>query len=122
MNPSFANRRGIEPVASFVVRMIVFFVLLMTVALTSFAQDANSGRKVTRRVPPVYPEIARQARLTGTVRLVAVVAPNGSVKVTQPVGGNPVLLRSASDAVMQWKFTAAPQETKESVEINFAPN
>ena len=66
--------------------------------------------------------IARQARLSGKVRLVAVVAPNGSVKHTQPVGGNPVLLQSAAEAVMQWKYAPAPEENAdEQVEIFFAP-
>ena len=57
----------------------------------------------------------------GTVRLMAVVAPNGSVRLTQPIGGNPVLLQSATDAVMQWKYAPASGETKEQVEISFAP-
>jgi Gram-negative bacterial TonB protein C-terminal len=55
------------------------------------------------------------------VRLVAVVAPSGSVKLTQPVGGNPVLLQSAAEAVMRWKYEPAPEETKEQIEISFAP-
>jgi TonB family protein len=107
-------------------RLLIFvFVLLLAAGSgAAFAQRSNPsehGRKITRRVNPAYPQLARTLRLAGTVRLVAVVAPNGSVKLTQPVGGNPVLLQSAAEAVMQWKYEAAPAETKETVEIQFAP-
>lgn len=90
----------------------------------AFAQGDNAsggGRKVTRRVLPIYPPVGRRARLAGKVRLLAVVAPNGSVRLTQPVGGNPVLLQSAAEAVMRWKYAPGPAETKEQVEIQFAP-
>jgi len=104
--------------------ILLFVALLTTGSAAAFAQGSNaseSGRKVTRRVLPAYPQVARQARLVGKVRLLAVVAPNGSVKLTQPLGGNPVLLQSAAEAVMHWKYTPAPEETKEQVEISFAP-
>ncbi|MGB9233553.1 MAG: energy transducer TonB [Terriglobales bacterium] len=104
--------------------IFVFVALLTAGSVAASAQGSKAPereRKVTRRVPPAYPQVARQARLSGKVRLVAVVAPNGSVKHTQPVGGNPVLLQSAAEAVMQWKYAPAPEETTEQVEIFFAP-
>jgi TonB family protein len=88
------------------------------------AQDsdlAEHGRKVAHRVIPNYPELAKQMKITGTVRLVAVVAPNGTVKMTQAVGGSPVLLKAAEDAVMKWKYASAPEESKELIELHFSP-
>jgi protein TonB len=102
----------------------LFLALLAAVSASGHAQDADASahqRKVTHRVTPAYPELAKQARLRGTVRLVAVVAPNGAVKQTLPVGGNPVFLKSAAEAVLQWKFVAASAESKELVEIQFEP-
>lgn len=102
----------------------VFGVLLTAGSPATFGKGSNAsepGRKITHRVNPAYPQVARQAHLVGTVRLLAVVAPNGSVKLTQPLGGNPVLLESATEAVMQWKYAPAPEETKEKVEISFSP-
>ena len=90
----------------------------------SFAQDADApdhGRKIVHRVLPSYPELAKPMRLAGTVRLLAVVAPNGTVKGTEPVGGNPVLLKSAEDAVMKWKYVNASEESKELIELHFSP-
>jgi TonB family protein len=106
------------------VQILFLIALLAGVSAVGLAQDGDAPareRKITHRVTPAYPDLARQARLKGTVRLVAVVAPNGSVKETKPVGGNPVLLKSAAEAVLQWKFASAPAESKELVEIQFEP-
>jgi TonB family protein len=96
---------------------------LLTLCAAALAQEdgAEHGRKVTQRVIPSYPELARQMRITGTVRLVAVVAPNGTVKMTEPVGGSPVLLKAAEDAVLKWKYVAAPEESRELIELHFSP-
>lgn len=106
------------------VQILFLIALLAGVSVGGRAQDADAPaheRKVTHRVMPAYPELARQARLKGMVRLIAVVAPNGSVKATLPVGGNPVLLKSAAEAVMQYKFASAPTESKVLIEIQFEP-
>ena len=65
------------------------------------------SRKAKSRVAPVYPEIARRMSITGTVKLAVVVSPNGAVKSTKVVGGHPVLVNAALDAVKQWKFEPA---------------
>jgi TonB family protein len=72
-------------------------------------------------VAPVYPALASRMQISGTVRVQAVVAPNGSVRFTQVVGGSPVLAKAAVDAIEKWKWNPAPQETKEVIELNFHP-
>jgi outer membrane biosynthesis protein TonB len=59
--------------------------------------------------------------LSGTVKVVAVVAPDGTVKNVQPVGGSPLLLQAAEDAVYKWKYAPAGAESKEPVELHFNP-
>jgi len=106
-------------------RYAILVLLGLTVLATAFAQDIDlpeHGRKVTHRVMPTYPELAKQMRITGTVRLFAVVAPNGTVKMTEPVGGSPVLLKAAEDAIMKWKYVAGPEESKELIELHFVPD
>ena len=76
-------------------------------------------RKVTLRVAPDYPELAKRMHLEGSVKIEAVVRPNGSVKSTRVIGGNPVLVQSAADAVSKWKFETAPNETTEVVQLSF---
>jgi TonB family protein len=59
--------------------------------------------------------------IVGTVRVVATVAPDGTVKSVQPMGGSPLLLQAASDAVNKWKFAPASAESKEVIELHFDP-
>ena len=58
--------------------------------------------------------------LGGTVKMVAVVAADGSVKKIEPVGGSPLLMQAAQNAVSQWKFAPGP-ESRETVELRFTP-
>ena len=57
----------------------------------------------------------------GKVRLAVVVAPNGSVKSTKAMGGHPLLVSAAQDAVRKWKFEPAGDESSGVVEIEFKP-
>jgi TonB family protein len=86
--------------------------------LPVFAQEALS-RKTQTRVAPVYPDLARRMRIAGTVKVIVVVAPNGTLKNTRVVGGNPVLVNAAVDALKQWKFEPASEETTGTVEFKF---
>ncbi len=90
--------------------------------LPALAQQPEGLRKILDRVTPRYPELARPLNLAGTVKLAVTVAPNGSVKSVRAVGGNPVLLKAAQDAISRWKWAPAPQESQEVVEFRFHPN
>jgi TonB family protein len=83
--------------------------------------QANSYRKVTSRIAPNYPELAKKMHLRGIVRVEAVVRANGSVKSTRIMGGNPVLVDAAADAVSKWKFEPGPNETTELIQLTFVP-
>jgi periplasmic protein TonB len=56
-------------------------------------------------VPPVYPEIARRARIEGKVILDAVIGENGRVRDIRVLHSEPLLDAAAMDAVRQWQFT-----------------
>lgn len=86
-----------------------------------FAQDAETPRKVVNKVLPQYPAWARELRVSGTVRVEAVVTPSGKVKLVEIKGGHPVLAQAAVDAVSKWKWEPASHESRESVELKFLP-
>jgi protein TonB len=91
--------------------------------LSSGQQVGPDGqRKILSRVMPVYPQLARRTNVSGTVKLDALIAPDGTVKATEVVGGNPILIQAAVDAVRKWKFGAAAQPTKERIELKFSPH
>jgi TonB family protein len=85
---------------------------------TDTAQAA--GRRAVDKVPAVYPELAKRNRIRGVVKVEVVVRENGTVKSAKVLGGSPVLVDSAADAVRKWKFEPASQETTEVVQIEFA--
>jgi TonB family protein len=103
-------------------RALILTVVLM--ALTLMPATAQTGvpvsdRKVSTRVTAVYPELAKKMHIHGAVRVEAIVRPNGTVKSTRVLGGNPVLVTAAEDAVSRWKFEPAQAETTEVVQLVF---
>lgn len=60
--------------------------------------------KLIKRVIPMYPPLARQARVSGTVQLVGVIAKDGTIQQLQVASGHPLLVRAALDAVRQWIY------------------
>jgi len=87
------------------------------------AQDPENEivRRAKTKVQPAYPELARKMNITGTVKVIVVVAPNGTLKNTRVLGGNPVLVNAAVDALKRWKFEPASQESTGTVEFKFQP-
>jgi len=104
-------------------KVIASVIILLAPVFVATAQNAPaaspSGRKVISRVAPVCPELARRMHIQGVVKLEAIVKANGSVRATRVLGGNPVLVEAATDAVTKWKFEAAPNETTEVVQLSF---
>jgi TonB family protein len=84
--------------------------------------SGRTERKIATKVEPVYPELAKRMNVKGIVKLEVVVRPNGTVRSTKVVGGNPVLIDSAIDAVRKWKFEAASGETTGVVDVLFEPH
>jgi TonB family protein len=100
---------------------LALFAGLFTQTNTAQAQG-HAERKVVNRVAPVYPELAKRMHVSGVVKLEVVIRANGDVKSTKVMGGNPVLIESASEAVRKWKFEAAREDTTEVVQLTFAPH
>ncbi len=83
-------------------------------------QKAN----LIRQVRPVYPPLARQARIQGTVKLTAIIAKNGSIEKLEVLSGHPLLIPSALQAVKQWRYkptllNGQPVEVVTQVDVNF---
>ncbi len=97
-------------------------VLVSSCPLARSQQDqAETKRKLITKVIPAYPGLARKMNLAGSVKIEAVILPNGSVKSTQTLGGHPLLVQAAVDAVHSCKWEPAPHETKEIIIFNFHP-
>ncbi len=106
------------------VLILISALLLLVVTGSTFAQNtgASTDRKVLSHTSPVYPDLAKKMHIRGTVKVEAVVRPNGTVKSTRVLGGNPVLINAAQDAVTKWKFEAGQSETTQIVQLAFDGN
>jgi TonB family protein len=79
-------------------------------------------RKVKTRVAPTYPELARRMNLHGSVKVMVTVLPNGDLKDTKVMGGNPILVNAAMEALKKWRFEPAQEESSGTVEFKFGPS
>jgi TonB family protein len=76
------------------------------------------------KTEPVYPPIAHQARVQGTVVLSAVISTEGSIETLTLKSGHPMLVQAAIDAVKQWKYKPyllnnEPVEVDTEIRVNF---
>jgi protein TonB len=76
------------------------------------------------RVQPIYPSIARQARIQGTVELRAIISKAGTIEQLVVVRGHPMLVTSAIEAVRQWRYRPyllnnEPIEVETEITVNF---
>src|SRR5271165_1047619 len=88
------------------------------------SQGVSQGLLV-RKVNPVYPPLARQARVSGTVVLRAIIGTDGSIENLTLVSGHPMLAPAAIEAVKQWKYrpyllNGNPIKVDTEVTVNFA--
>lgn len=79
---------------------------------------------ILRRVLPVYPVLAKQARIQGTVRLIGIIATDGTIQQLQVIQGHPLLVAAAVDAVRQWIYrptmlNGEPVEVVAPIDVNF---
>jgi len=79
---------------------------------------------LTRKVTPLYPPLAKQARIQGVVRFTALIGADGSVINLQLVEGHPLLVPSAQEAVQQWQYkptllNGAAAEVITQIDVNY---
>jgi TonB family protein len=114
--------------------LAAFTALLVACASLAWPQDAppvphrvtskEMGERLINRVAPLYPPLARQARIQGTVMLLAVINKSGDVQSVQLISGHPMLAPAAIAAVKQWKYRPyllndEAVEVETTVQVNF---
>jgi len=88
---------------------------------------AVTAASLINRVQPVYPPLARQTRVSGTVRLHAIISKDGSVQQLEVMSGHPLLVQAALDAVRQWRYrptllNGEPVEVDTTIDVIFSLN
>ena len=110
-----------------VIRQAIGIVVLVCVGASIVGLPSQTwaqtelNRKVKTRVDPPYPALARRLNIRGSVKILVVVAPSGELKESKVVGGNPILVDAAMDALKRWKFEPATESSTGTVEFKFQP-
>lgn len=76
-------------------------------------------RKVKSKTAPAYPELAKRMNVNGKVKIEVIITPDGKVRSTRVIGGHPLLVQACQDAVKEWKFFPASEETTQVIEFDF---
>ena len=83
--------------------------------------------RILNRVQPMYPPLARQTRISGTVRLHAIISKDGKIQQLEVMSGHPLLQQAALDAVRQWRYQPTllngdPVEVDTTIDVIFSLN
>jgi len=83
--------------------------------------------RIINRVQPSYPPLARQTRISGTVRLHAIISKDGTIRELEVLNGHPLLQQAALDAVRQWRYqptllNGEPVEVDTTIDVIFSLN
>lgn len=78
-----------------------------------------------RKTLPVYPALARGARIQGIVILQAIISKQGTIENLKVLAGHPLLAPAAIDAVRQWRYRPyvlnnEPVEVETQITVNFS--
>jgi protein TonB len=106
------------------VRGLALLAFCLSVAGVYAAPDLQRPRLIYQ-VRPVYPKLAREARIEGVVRLEIEISKRGAVDRVKLISGHPFLVKAAIDAVRQWRYEPCrdfgmPVSCKTEVAIPFS--
>ncbi len=81
--------------------------------------------KILQRPQPIYPELARRARIEGVVTLHGIITREGKIGQLRVLSGHPLLVKAAFDAVSQWVYSptllnSQPVEVEAPIEVRFS--
>lgn len=80
--------------------------------------------KLISQQKPQYPPLARQVRISGTVRLAAIISKTGAIEQLQVLSGHPMLAQAALEAVKTWRYkptilNGQPVKVQTTVDVIF---
>jgi len=81
--------------------------LLQAQAPPVYVPPGIQQERLIHDVRPIYPKLAKQAHIQGTVRLAALIDDTGTVERLRLISGHPFLVKATFDAVKQWRYQPA---------------
>ena len=86
----------------------------------------EQAAKLVKGPPPVYPALAKSARIQGVVRFNAIIDKAGKVQDVKVISGHPLLVKAAQDAVRHWEYrptlsNGKPVTVTTTIDVEFKP-
>ncbi|HEX5430573.1 MAG TPA: energy transducer TonB [Bryobacteraceae bacterium] len=77
-----------------------------------------------KRINPVYPTLAKSARIQGAVKFTGIIGTDGTIQDLKVVSGHPLLVPAALQAVKQWVYSPTllngePVQVITEITVNF---
>jgi protein TonB len=88
---------------------------------------AVQAAAIIKKTQPVYPALAKSARVSGVVHLAAVISKDGTIQELHSLGGPALLIQAAMDAVKTWVYhptmlNGEPVQVETTIDVNFTLN
>ncbi len=85
-----------------------------------------TGGKLVKKVAPVYPEVAKRTKKSGSISIAATVSHDGTLRNLRVLSGDPILADAALEAVRRWRYepyrlNGKPIEVDTTIQVNFGP-
>jgi TonB family protein len=82
---------------------------------------------IVSKPAPIYPQLAKSARVSGVVHLAVLIAKDGTVQELHALGGPALLIQAAMDAVRLWTYqptylNGEPVAVESTIDVNFTLN
>jgi TonB family protein len=94
---------------------------LLMLGLMTVSVSAQELRKAIAQPVPEYPQIAKHAGLSGTVKVQVVIGADGQIKDVRVVGGHPLFVEATLEALKKWKYAPSNSETTTVLDFKFHP-
>jgi len=88
-------------------------------------EGSVQAAKLIKQTQPVYPALAKQARIQGKVQFTATINKEGKVQDLKLIDGHPLLVAAARAAVLQWEYEptlskGSPVSVMTTVDVDFS--
>jgi TonB family protein len=102
-------------------RIVTLAFVAIALTLSALGSPAQESRKSISHPAPVYPEAAKRLLLEGTVKVQVVIASDGHIKDIKVIGGHPLLVDAVQEALKNWKYEPASNDSAVLLEFHFHP-
>ncbi|MBK7993592.1 MAG: TonB family protein [Blastocatellia bacterium] len=104
---------------AFVAVLLTALLAINIVVVKAFELGPNLEAKAVKKIPPLYPPLAKRKRVEGKVTIRLEIGSEGTVSNAEFVEGNSLFKPSSLDAAKQWTFAKSMAGTTGHIVFKF---